>query len=468
MRRWFTTDHETVGTLYLLLSAVMLLVAGAAALVVRAELFEPGLAFLAPAEFNRAVTAHGMFAVFGVLFPACAGLASRMVPAMIRAREMAFPRANAVSFWLLVPAFALFAAALFGGPGTQEGGDPGVGRWPAVPAGHAVTFALGVLLVAVSWVLCGWNVAATVWWRRSRTAPLARLPVFARTMALAAATWFVLGATLALWALTLVNASVGAATAGGAPAAFRYGFWFLGHPASWLVVVPVIGVVTEVLSRNAKRPPFGADAIVQATGSLAGLALLAWLGEMVLDKSLAGELFFLYVGMLAAVPAAVIAGNWAATLWRRSFPLDASACFALAAALFLALGAGAGVFLPLASVAAGSAVEAAHTHYLFVGFGLFGLFAGVYRWLPAWTGGTCDETLGRVHFWLSFVGLNATFLPQYLAGASGMLRRIPDYPLTLADLNAAATAGGFLLGFAQLLFVFVALKAVLKAVRPSA
>ena len=457
MRRWFAADHETVGTLYLSLAAVLLVVAGAAALVVRAELFAPGLAFLAPAEFNRAVTAHGMFAVFGVAFPACAGLASRMAPAMTGARDMAFPRANAVSFWLLIPAFLLLATALAGGPG--EGSDAGVGFWPVVPEGAAMAFAGGVLLVAVSWMLCGWNVATTVWGRRAPDTPLARLPVFARTMALSAVTWVVLGASLALWALTLVNASV----AGAAPDAFRYEFWFLGHPGSYLVVLPVIGVVTEVLGGSAKPPPFGPGAIVQATGSLAALALLAWLGRMVLDKSLAGELFFLYAGLLATVPAAVIAGNWAATLWRRPFPLDASVSFALAAALFLALGAAAGVLLPLGARSAGSAMEAAQTHYLFVGFGLFGLFAGMYRWLPLWTGRACDQALARVHFWLSFVGLNATFLPQYLAGASGMLRRIPDYPLMLADFNAAATVGGFLLGFAQLLFLFVVLKAVWPA-----
>lgn len=459
MRRWFATGHETVGALYLSLGAALLVVAGGAALVVRAELFDPGLAFLAPAEFNRAVTAHGMFAVFGVLFPACAGLSSRMVPAMIGAREMAFPRTNAASFWVLLPALLLLAAALSGGSGGRDDGDAGVGLWPAVPADDAITFALGVLLVGVSWVLCGWNLAATVWWRRTAATPLAGLPVFARTMALSAATWVVLGAALALWALTLVNASVSAAAPGGAPA-FRYDLWFLGHPESYLVVLPVVGVVTEVLSGKAQRPPFGPTAIVQATGSLGALALLAWLGGMVLGKSLAGELFFLYAGLLAAVPAAVVAGNWAATIWRRRFALDASACFALAAALFLAVGVVAGALLPLGSPSAGSAMDAAHTHYLFVGFGLFGLFAGVYRWLPVWTGRACDETLARVHFWLSFVGLNATFLPQYLAGASGMLRRIPDYPLTFADLNAAASAGGFLLGFAQLLFVFVLLKAV--------
>ena len=459
MRRWLATDHETVGTLYLSLAAALLVVAGGAALVVRAELFEPGLAFLAPGEFNRAVTAHGMFAVFGVAFPACVGLASRTVPAMAGARDMAFPRANALSFWLLIPALALLATALAGGPGTREGGAAGVGFWPVVPAGAAMTFAVAVLLVAVSWMLCGWNVATTVWGRRAPDTPLAGLPVFARTMALSAVTWVVLGASLALWALTLVNASV----VGAAPGAFRYEFWFLGHPESWLVVLPVIGVVTEVLGGSAKRPPFGLGAIVQATGSLAALGLLAWLGRMVLDKSLAGELFFLYAGLLAAVPAAVIAGNWAATLWRRPFSLDASASFALAAALFLALGVVAGVLLPLGARSAGSAMEAAQTHYLFVGFALFGLCAGVYRWLPLWTGRACDETLAGVHFWLSFVGLNATFLPQYLAGASGMLRRIPDYPLTLADLNAAATVGGFLLGFAQVVFLFVVVKAVRAA-----
>ena len=319
MSRWFATGHETVGNLYLSLSAVLLFVAGIAALLARAELFEPGLAFLAPAEFHRAVTAHGMFAVFGVAFPACAGLASRLVPGMTGVREMAFPRTHAVSFWLLLPAFVLVGAALFGSPADPVGGDVGVGRWPAVPADAPVMFASGVLLVAVSWVLCGWTVAATVWWRRPPDTPLARLPVFARTLALSAATWVILGATLALWALTLVNASV-ASPLTGAPAAFRYDFWFLGYPESYLVVLPVIGVVTEVLSGSVKRPPFGPDAIVHATGSLGALALLAWVGGMVLDKGLGGELFFLYAALLAAAPAAVIFGNWAATLWRRPLP----------------------------------------------------------------------------------------------------------------------------------------------------
>ena len=144
MSRWFATGHETVGNLYLSLSAVLLFVAGIAALLARAELFEPGLAFLAPAEFHRAVTAHGMFAVFGVAFPACAGLASRLVPGMTGVREMAFPRTHAVSFWLLLPAFVLVGAALFGSPADPVGGDVGVGRWPAVPADAPVMFASGV------------------------------------------------------------------------------------------------------------------------------------------------------------------------------------------------------------------------------------------------------------------------------------------------------------------------------------
>ena len=456
MRRWFAADHETVGTLYLCLAAVLLVVAGAAALVVRAELFAPGLAFLAPAEFNRAVTAHGMFAVFGVAFPACAGLASRMVPAMTGARDMAFPRTNAVSFWLLAPALVLLAAALYGAAPERVGGAAGVGRWPTVPADDAVMFAGGVLLVAVSWMLCGWNVATTVWWRRSPDTPLARLPVFARTMALSAATWVVLGASLALWALTLVNASVGRRGAGRfplrvlvprppgqlprRPAGHRRGHRSAERKCETAAVRPGRHRAGDRLARGPGAPCLaGPDDPRQESRRR---ALLPLRGPAC--RGARGR----HCGQLGGDALAA------------ALPLDASVSFALAAALFLALGAVAGVLLPLGARSAGSAVEAAHAHYLFVGFALFGLFAGVYRWLPLWTGRACDETLGRVHFWLSFVGLNATFLPQYLAGASGMLRRIPDYPLMLADLNAAATVGGFLLGFAQLLFLFVVGKAV--------
>ena len=458
MRRWLAADYGTVGALYLGFGVLMLVAAVAAVLVVLAERFEPGLAFLQPDGFDRAVTAHGLLAVFGILYPAFAGLANRMVPPMIGVEAMALPRTNALSFWALPLAFVLLGGALSAGSG--PGADSSIGRWPAVPAGAVGPFAAGLLLVGISSILWSWSVLATVVRRRSAETPFARMPVFVRTTALTAGVWFVLALTLVLWALSLVDASLrGGAPTGGWPVTFRYDLWFYTAPEIYLVVLPAIGIVTEVFAAAAGRRPPGADAIVQATAFLAVLALLGWIGRMSLGKGVGGELFFEYASLLAAVPAAVISGAWAAALWRRRPLLDVPVCFALAAALFLALALLSGVALPLASVSAGSAMDAAHGHYLFVAVGLFGAFAGTYRWLPWWTGRMYDETLAKVHFWLSVVGLNATFLPQYLAGASGMLRRIPDYPLTLADLNAAASAGGFLLGFAQLVFVFVVLKA---------
>ena len=457
MRRWLAADCGTVGALYLGFGALMLVAAVAAVLVVLAERFEPGLAFLRPVGFDRAVTAHGLLAVFGMLYPAFAGLANRMVPPMIGVEAMALPRINALSFWALPLAFVLLGGALSAGSGPGE--DSGIGRWPAVPAGAVGPFAAGLLLVGISSILWSWSVLVTVARRRSAKTPFARMPVFVRTIALTAGVWFALALTLVLWALSVEASSRGGAPPGGWPVTFRYDLWFHAAPEIYLVVLPAIGIVTEVFAAATGRRPPGADAIVQATAFLAVLALLGWIGRMSLGKGVGGELFFDYASLLAAVPAAVISGAWAATLWRRRPPLDVPVCFALAAALFLALALLSGVVLPLASVSAGSALDVAHGHYLFVAVGLFAAFAGAYRWLPWWTGRMYDETLAKVHFWLSVVGLNATFLPQYLAGASGMLRRIPDYPLTLADLNAAASAGGFLLGFAQLVFVFVVLKA---------
>ena len=461
MSRWFVADHRTVGTWYLLFAGVMLFVGGAWAFGIRAELFEPGLQFLEPAAYYRALSAHGLFTVFGALLPAFAGLASRMVPPMLGQRDLIAPRLNAWSFWLLPVAFVLLGAALF------SDGSAGIVGPPAAPLGGMLgegiaPFAVAMLLIAISLSLCGANVLATVWAVRAQGRSVGQAPTFVLVMALAAVTWVILGTSLAFWAMSLLDARFGPGAAGEGVAVamtYRYDFWFYDHPEIYLVILPAFGIVTEVIGRYAGRRPYGSDALLPALASIAVLGLLAWFGRMSLDRPLGAALFFLYASLLVAVPSAVVLGNWVATFWRRPLAFEAPLCFALAAVAFLALATLSGLMLSSASFAAGSTLTVAHAHVLYVAGAQFGIFAGVYHWWPFWTGRMYDETLAKVHFWLSVVGLNATFLPQYLAGASGMLRRIPDYPLPFAPLNAVATAGGFLLGFAQLVFVLVLIRA---------
>jgi cytochrome c oxidase subunit 1 len=253
------------------------------------------------------------------------------------------------------------------------------------------------------------------------------------------------------------------AAGGGDPVMFQHIFWFFGHPEVYIIILPIFGVVSEIIPTFSRKPLFGYESMVFATGSIAFLSFIVWAHHMfTVGMPLAGQLFFMFSTMLIAVPTGVKVFNWTATMWRGALSFETPMLFALAFLFLFTIGGFSGLMLAIVPADIqyhDSYFVVAHFHYVLVPGAVFGLMAGVYYWLPKWTGHMYDETLGKWHFWLSAIGVNVTFFPQHFLGLAGMPRRIPDYAVQFADFNMVSSLGSFLFGIAQLLFVLVIIKA---------
>ena len=470
--RWLSTvNHKDVGSLHLWFAGAMFFVGGALALVIRAELFQPGTQWLDPLFFNQLASLHALIMIFGVVVPAYLGLASWQIPLMIGAPDMALPRLNAWGFWLLPFAFVLLLAGLLL-PGPN--GPPATG-WTLYPplvlqGGAGTDFAvLALELVSISAVIGAMNVAATVLNLRAPGMALTRAPFFA---------WAWLVTALMLLAVTPVLAGAGAllladrhmgtqffdAAGGGDPRLWQHLFWFFGHPATYILILPAFGIASQIIPTFARKPLFGRVSMMYATVAIALLALISWGSHMyVAGLPLAGRLFFMFTAMLIAVPMGVVVFNWVATIWRGSLSFETPMLFALAFVLVFTLGGMSGLMLALAPLNIqyhDSYFVVAHFHTMLAAGALFAVLGGVYYWLPKWTGRMYDERLGRWHFWLSLLGFGLAFLPQHFLGLAGMPRRIPDYALAFAEFNMLSTVGAFILGLAQILFLVMVARTI--------
>ena len=470
--RWLTaTGHKDIGTLYLVFALALLFVGGGMALALRAELFAPGLRLMGPHVYNQLLTLHALIMIFGAVLPALSGLASWQIPLMIGAPDMAFPRVNALGFWLLPFACALLLATLFL---QASGGAPAAG-WTFYPplsmqGGLGADLAiLAVLMLCVSAALTALNAVATVFGLRASGMTLVRLPMFVWTWLVAAFLLLVAAPALAgALLLQLGDRHFGTqffdAAGGGDPRFAQHLFWFFGNSAEYILILPAVGIVSQILPTFARKPLFGHVSTALAVFAAACLALIGWGSHMVATGlPPAGALFFMYGAMLAAVPASVVVFNWIATLWRGSLSFETPMLFALAFVLEFTLGGLAGLVLALAPLDLqhhDTQSVVAHAHTMLVSGALFAILGGAYYWLPRWTGRRYDERLGKLHFWLSLLGANLAFLPQYWLGAAGMSRRIPDYALQFTEPNRWSTVGAFLLGLAQLIFLYVVVRTV--------
>ncbi|MDO6461424.1 cytochrome c oxidase subunit I [Granulosicoccaceae sp. 1_MG-2023] len=463
--RWlFTTNHKDIGTLYLFFSLIMFLIGGSMALLIRAELFQPGLQLIEPGFFNQMTTLHGLIMVFGAVMPAFVGLANWMIPIMIGAPDMALPRMNNWSFWILPFAFAMLLSSLF-----MEGGAPNFGWTFYAPlsttyAPPSVTyFVFGVHMMGISSIMGAINIIATITNMRAPGMTWMKLPLFVWTWLITA---FLLLAVMPVLAgvVTMVLTDVHFGTSffnaagGGDPVLFQHVFWFFGHPEVYIMILPAFGIVSHIIPTFARKPLFGYASMVYATASIAVLSFTVWAHHMfTVGIPLAGELFFMYATMAIAVPTGVKVFNWMATMWRGSITFETPMLFALAFVVLFTIGGLSGLMLAIAPSDFqyhDTYFVVAHFHYVLVPGAVFGIMAGVYFWLPKWTGHVLDERAGRRHFWLSFIGVNLTFFPMHFIGLAGMPRRIPDYALQFADFNMVASIGAFLFGFSQLLFVW--------------
>ena len=472
LMRWLTsTNHKDIGTLYLFFALTMFFVGGAMAMVIRAELFQPGLQIVQPHFFNQMTTMHALIMIFGAVMPAFTGFANWQIPLMIGAADMALPRLNNWSFWILPFAFTLLISSLFL---QGQGGGPS-GGWTLYPPlstqggiGTDMTI-LSIHLMGISSVLGAINVIATILNMRAPGMTLLKMPMFVWTWLITA---FLLLAAMPVLAgavtMLLTDRHFGThffnAAGGGDPVRVQHVFWFFGHPEVYILILPAFGIASQIIPTFARKPLFGYESMVYATASIAFLSFIVWAHHMfTVGMPLAGELFFMYSTMLIAVPTGVKVFNWVATMWRGSLSFETPMLFALAFVMLFTIGGFSGLMLAIAPADFqyhDTYFVVAHFHYVLVSGAVFAILAGAYYWLPKWTGHMYSETLGKWHFWLSAIGFNLTFFPQHFLGLAGMPRRIPDYALQFTEFNQISSYGAFLFGFSQLLFVVVVLKAV--------
>ena len=470
LKRWlFTTNHKDIGTLYLIFALVMLFVGGIMALVIRAELWEPGIQYVDPQFFNAMTTMHGLIMVFGAIMPAFVGLANWLIPMMIGAPDMALPRLNNWSFWILPFAGAMLLSTLF-----MEGGAPAAG-WTMYPplvlqTGEAFPFLIfSVHLLGLSSIMGAINIIATILNMRAPGMTLMKMPLFVWTWLITAylliAVMPVLaGAVTMLLTDKYFGTSFFDAAGGGDPVMFQHIFWFFGHPEVYIMILPAFGVISQVIPTFARKPLFGYSSMVYATASIAFLSFIVWAHHMfTVGMPLAGELFFMYATMLIAVPTGVKVFNWVATMWRGAMTFETPMLFAVAFVILFTIGGFSGLMLSIAPVDFqyhDSYFVVAHFHYVLVSGSLFAIIAAVYFWLPKWTGHMYDERLGKWHFWLSVISVNVLYFPQHFLGLAGMPRRYADYAIQFTEWNQVSTIGAFAFGLSQLLFVYVIWKCV--------
>ena len=472
LMRWLlTTNHKDIGTLYLWFSFAMFLIGGAMAMVIRAELFQPGMQIVQPEFYNQMLTLHGLIMVFGAVMPAFVGLANWLIPMMVGAPDMALPRLNNLSFWLLPFAFGILLSSLF-----MEGGAPNFGWTFYAPlsttyAPPSVTFFIfSVHVMGASSIMGSINVIVTIMNMRAPGMDLMKMPLFVWSWLITAylliAVMPVLAGAVTMMLMDIhFGTSFFNAAGGGDPVLFQHIFWFFGHPEVYIMILPAFGIISHIIETFARKQLFGYESMVWAMLSIAILSFVVWAHHMfTVGMPLAAELFFMWATMLIAVPTGVKVFNWVATMFKGSISFETPMLFAIAFVVLFTIGGFSGLMLSIVPADFqyhDTYFVVAHFHYVLVPGSVFSIMAAVYYWIPKWTGNMYDERMGRLHFWLSFVGVNVTFFPQHWIGLAGMPRRYPDYALQFADWNMVSTAGAFLFGASQILFLFIVLKTVM-------
>lgn len=469
--RWlYSTNHKDIGTLYLWLSLIMFFMGGVYAMCIRLELLHPGIQYFEPNLYNQFITLHGLIMVFGAVMPAFVGLANWMIPMMIGAPDMALPRMNNWSFWILPFAFAMLSLTTL-----MEGGGPNFGWTFYAPlsttyAPPSTTFFIfAVHMMGASSIMGAINIIVTILNLRAPGMTLMKMPLFVWTWLITA---FLLIAAMPILAgaVTMMlfdihfGTSFFSAAGGGDPVLFQHIFWFFGHPEVYIIILPAFGVVSQIFPTFSRKPLFGYVSMVYATAAIAILSFVVWAHHMFLvGMPFVGEAFFMYATMLIAIPTGVKVFNWMTTMFKGSITFETPMLFALGFLVLFTCGGFTGLMLAIGPADFqyhDSYFVVAHFHYVLVPGAIFSAMAATYYWLPKWTGNMYNETLGKIHFWLSFVSINVLFFPQHFLGLAGMPRRIPDYALAFADFNFMSSIGGFVYGVSQLIFVYVVIQCI--------
>ncbi len=469
---WLTTvDHKRIGILYIWTSLAFFGIGGILALLIRTQLATPNESFLTKNSYNEVVTIHGTTMIFLVVVPILAGFGNYLVPLMIGARDMAFPRLNALSYWLFVLGGVVLMLSFF-----AKGGPARAGWTSYVPLSTLHSpgngqdlWILGLHILSMSSLAGAINFVVTIHNMRARGMSWMRIPLFC--WAIVTYAWLlviVLPVLSAGLTLMLLDRQVGThffdPAHGGSPLLYQHVFWFFGHPEVYIMILPAMGMVSEILPVFSRKPIFGYKAVAISTAGIAFYSLLVWAHHMfAVGLPIGLDIFFMLSSMVIAIPTGVKIFNWLATIWRGNISFDTPMLWALGFIGVFTLGGLSGIFLaafPIDWAVTDTYFVVAHLHYVLFGGSIFGIFGGLYYWFPKMFGRILDEQLGKLHFWLVFVGFNVTFFPMHMLGLLGMPRRVYTYhPGGLWEVyNMISTVGSFVMALGMLVFVFNVVK----------
>jgi len=468
-----TTDHKKIGTMYLWFAFGMFLIGGLFALVVRTDLAVPEGLFKDRDNYNQMFTMHGTIMLFLFIIPIWNGWGNYIVPLQIGALDMAFPRINALSFWML-PVGALTILSGFGvkgGPASNGwteyqpiSGAHELGQSP----GHGVDlWIIGVLIITIASSLGGINFLVTIFKMRAPGMTMFRMPIFTWAM-LVTSILALLAAPVLMSALAMafIDRNYGGTifdpNLGGDAILWQNLFWFYSHPAVYIMILPAFGLISEVLPVFSRKPLFGYKAFVFATMAIGALGFSVWAHHMFTTGAVLLP-FFAFMTSLIAIPTGVKFFNWLATLWRGQISFPSPMMFALGFLSMFLIGGINGMFSaqpPIDYAIHDTYWIVAHIHYVLFGGSVFAVYAAFYFWFPKLTGRFLDDRLGKVHFWLTFVGFNLTFFPMHVLGLQGMPRRIEEYAANpqWQPMNVVATVGAFLIAISTLPFIYNVLR----------
>jgi cytochrome c oxidase subunit I len=469
-----TTDHKKIGILYLWTVLVFFILGGIEALLMRTQLAVPDNTFLTPEKYNQVLTMHGTTMIFLVIVPVWAGAANYLLPLMIGARDVAFPRLNAWSYWMyLFGGLALYASVFFSPPEAGWFSYVPLSLRPFTQQNGQEAWIYMVHLTGLSSIIGAINFIATIHNMRAPGMGWGRMPLFVWSMLIYS--YLVILAITSLAAtvtMLLLDRNFGThffdPDQGGSALLYQHLFWFFGHPEVYILVLPAFGVFSEILPVFARKPIFGYKAIAAATAGIAFLGLLVWAHHMfATPMSTVVLAFFMLSSFLIAVPTGVKIFNWIATLWRGTVEWRVPLLFCVGGIATFLMGGITGIFLAVFPVdwqLTDTYFVVAHFHYTAFGASAFAMMGALYFWFPKMTGRMLNESLGKVSFVLFFIGFHVTFLIQHSAGLDGMPRRIYEYYASSGWgwMNMISTIGAYLLAFSILLTVINVVRAMKK------